>query len=122
MTLRALWIGAALITAAGCGGGSDGYGSGPTDRGAPGGTTGSTSSSITVSNNRFDPAATTVPTGTTVTWTWAQGAADHNVTFADGTRSATQATGTYTRSFGTAGTYTYQCTLHSGMNGTVTVR
>src|SRR5687768_4363686 len=120
MTLRSLGKAAALFAAVGCGG--DGYGSGPTDNGTPGGTPAGASSSITVSNNRFDPSATTVATGTTVTWTWAQGATDHNVTFADGTKSATQAAGTYSRNFGTAGTYAYQCTLHGGMNGTVTVR
>jgi plastocyanin len=123
MSLRSFCIGAAVIVAAaGCGGGGGGYGSGPAETGTPGGTTGSTSSTITVSNNRFDPATTTVQTGTTVTWTWAQGATNHNVTFADGTKSATQATGTYSRSFGVAGTYAYECTVHSGMSGTVTVR
>src|SRR5687768_15605072 len=100
----------AMFTSAACGGSDDSYGSGPT-----GGTTGSTSNSITVGNNRFDPATTTVAPATTVTWTWAQGSADHNVAFDDGTKSPTQATGTYVRTFATAGTYRYQCTIHAGM-------
>lgn len=121
MTLRPICLGLTIAVAVNaCGG--DGYGSGPDDNGTPGGAVGSTSSSITVRDNRFDPSATTVPTGTTVTWTWAQGATTHNVTFADGTKSATQTTGTYARTFATAGTYAYECTVHSGMTGSVTVR
>ena len=115
--------GLAIVAAAACGGSGGNYGSGPTD-GNTGGMTGSTSNSITVSNNRFDPATTTVAPGTTVTWTWAQGSVGHNVTFDDGTKSSTQSTGTFVRTFGTAGTYPYHCTIHAslGMTGTVTVK
>jgi plastocyanin len=68
----------------------------------------------------------TVAVNTTVTWTW-QGGANHTVTFQDGPASALQASGTYTRTFGTAGTYAYRCTVHSsnfttGMVGTIVVR
>jgi plastocyanin len=104
--------------AVGCGGGSDGYGSGP----STGGSTGSTTTSITVKNNVFDPSATTVAVGSTVSWTWAQGAVAHNVTFEDGQKSANQSTGGYTRLFSTAGSYPYHCTNHPGMNGTITVQ
>lgn len=110
----------ALIVAA-CGGSDGSYGSGP-GGGTTAGTTGSTSNSITVSDNKFTPAATTVTPGTTVTWTWAQGATTHNVTFDDGTKSASQSTGTYARTFGAAGSYAYQCTIHPGMSGSVTVK
>jgi plastocyanin len=109
---------ALIMIAAGCGG--DGYTSAP--GGSPGGSSGTTSNSITVRNNVFDPSATTVAVGTTVTWTWAQGSTDHNVTFDDGAKSATQATGGYSRVFGAAGAFPYRCTIHPGMNGTVTVR
>jgi len=102
--------------AAGCGG-DGGYGSGPNGSGGP-----STSTTVTVQNNIFTPAATNVTVGATVTWTWAQGAVDHNVTFDDGPKSATQSTGGYTRVFGTAGTYPYHCTIHPSMTGSVTVR
>ena len=105
------------VIAAGCGGDGGGYGSGPNGNGGP-----STSTSVAVRNNVFEPASTTVGVGATVTWTWAQGAAEHNVTFDDGPKSATQATGGYTRVFGTAGSYPYHCTLHPGMTGSVTVR
>ena len=68
-------------------------------------------------------ATRTVAVGTTVKWTWANGAVNHNVTFDDGTKSATQNTGTYSRQFNTAGTYNYPCTIHGpSMSGTITVQ
>jgi plastocyanin len=109
-----------IVIAASCGGSGDGYGSGPSS--TTGGSTGSTSTSISVKNNVFDPAATTVAVGSTVNWTWAQGATDHNVTFDDGQKSATQSTGGYARVFGSAGKFAYHCTLHPSMTGTVTVQ
>jgi len=108
---------AALILAAGgCGGSGSSYGTGPTNSG------GSTSKQITVKNNSFDPSATTVPVGSTVTWTWAQGSVVHNIMFDDGQKSADQSSGTYSRMFDKAGSYPYHCTIHPGMNGTVTVQ
>jgi plastocyanin len=63
-----------------------------------------------------------VATGTTVTFTWNSGATQHNVTFDDGPASANQASGTYQRTFGTAGSFPYECTIHgSAMSGTITV-
>ncbi len=110
-------LAAALVAAAGCGGNGGSYGSGPNNNSG-----GSTSKQITVKNNSFDPSATTVPVGSTVTWTWAQGAVVHNVMFDDGQKSADQSTGTYTRMFNTAGAYPYHCTIHPGMAGSVTVQ
>lgn len=105
---------------AGCGGGGTGYGT--TSPPPSGGTSGSTSNSIAVGDDFFDPKATTVPVGTTVTWSWG-GSASHNVTFDDGTKSATMASGTYTRTFTTAGSYNYHCTIHgAAMSGTVSVK
>lgn len=82
---------------------------------------------VSVSDNSFGPGSLTVDPGTTVTWEW-EGAAAHNVTWTSGTpaASATQSAGTYERTFGTAGTFDYYCTLHgtptTGMRGTVTVQ
>lgn len=82
---------------------------------------GSTSASIAVGNNFFQPSATTVAVGSTVTWTWA-GGVSHNVTFDDGPASPTQSSGTYQRMFTAAGTYHYHCTIHGmAMSGTITV-
>ena len=71
-------------------------------------------------DNNFNPSSTTVPPGTTVTWTWA-GSSVHNVTFSD-VASANQATGSFQKAFPTAGTFNYNCTLHPGMNGTIRVQ
>jgi plastocyanin len=129
----------AMLSAAGCGGGSGGGptgagGQNPPPTGQPPGQQPppSNSTQIAVKNNRFDPSSTTVSVGTTVTWTWdacagdgygGQTCVEHNVTFdGSGTGSATQSTGTYTRAFSAAGTFTYRCTNHTGMNGQVTVQ
>ena len=110
-------LAACALLSFGCGN-SNGYST------APGGGTvppGATGPSVTVGKTFFHPAATTVAVGSTVTWTWA-GGVRHNVTFDDGVASATQATGTYSRTFNTAGTYSYHCTIHGTMmSGTVTV-
>jgi plastocyanin len=79
---------------------------------------------VTVGNNFFSPANLSVATGATVTWTWAMGATEHTVTFNDqAPGSARQSSGTFQRTFGTAGTYSYFCSVHgaSVMSGTVTV-
>lgn len=74
--------------------------------------------------NTFTPASVTVARGGTVTWTI--GARPHNVTFR-GTAGApedvpTTTNGSVARTFGTVGTFPYDCTLHDGMTGTVVVR
>lgn len=81
------------------------------------------SNAVVVSNDKFTPTSLQVTSGTTVTWTWASGSVGHNVTFDDGVHSATQSSGTYTRTFSTAGTYAYHCTIHgTPMSGTITVQ
>lgn len=80
------------------------------------------SASVNVGDFFFDPTATTIAVGGQVTWTWS-GSAQHNVTFTSGANSATQAAGTFARTFGSAGTFAYQCTLHpASMQGTITVQ
>jgi plastocyanin len=81
------------------------------------------SNAVTISNNQFSSSNIQVSAGTTVTWTWASNASQHNVSFSDGTTSGNRgANATFTRTFATAGTFSYFCTLHSGMTGTVTVK
>ena len=78
--------------------------------------------SVTVDNNFFTPANIQVSPGTTVTWSWV-GGVTHNVTFTDGgTNSGDRSSGSFSRTFSTAGTFNYSCTLHGGMNGSVTVK
>jgi plastocyanin len=80
---------------------------------------------IARTGNNFDPPSLTVTVGTTVSFTFES--VGHNVTFnavngrpADisGSNSST----TITRTFSTAGTFGYQCTIHGGMTGTIVVQ
>lgn len=75
-------------------------------------------------DQRFNPQSVTISPGGSVRWTIQ--ALAHNVTF-DGSAGSptdigTTSNTTVSRTFPQAGTYNYQCTIHSGMNGTVTVR
>ena len=120
---------AAALAVVACGGGDEP--AAPSNNGATGatgttgatGNTGSTSNAITVSDNSFAPAATTVAAGTTITWTWT-GLNAHNVTFSTAgiAGSGDRSTGTFQRQFPTAGAFGYECTRHPGMTGTVTVQ
>jgi plastocyanin len=79
--------------------------------------------SVGSGGNVFSPTQTDIKAGGTVTYTWASG--PHNVTFsappASVPNSGDQTSGTFAVTFTQAGTYNYQCTIHSGMKGTVTV-
>lgn len=126
-----------VMASASCGGGGGAGGSNnsnvPTDPLSGGSNTGGSTShslSVTVSNNQFAPAATTITKGSTVTWTWNTCVAgysgnectSHTVTFDDGPTSQLQSEGTYSRTFDTVGTFKYHCTVHgTAMSGTVTV-
>ncbi|MBA3759785.1 MAG: hypothetical protein H0X07_04575 [Gemmatimonadales bacterium] len=82
---------------------------------------------VTVGDNFFRPGTTTLPRaggGVTVSWSWA-GGNQHNVTFdAGGPNSATQTSGSFSRTFTEAGNFTYICTIHGRavMSGTVAVQ
>jgi plastocyanin len=85
-----------------------------------------TSGAVSLQNIAFNPSTVVVQSGGMVTWTWNDNPTSHNVTFTSGPTprppdSVTQATGTYTATFTTVGTYGYHCTIHGGMTGTVTV-
>jgi plastocyanin len=82
---------------------------------------------VGVSDFAFTPSAKTVAVGATVQWQWNGGT--HNVTWVTSSGSGdspTQSSGTYSRTFNTAGTYAYYCTLHgtptSGMRGSIVVQ
>ena len=83
------------------------------------------STNITVSNNFFSPTPDTVPAGQ-VTFTWASSSNGHNVTWLTGpaplpANSTTKSSGTHQVTL-QVGTYTYHCTVHGGMNGTIVVQ
>jgi plastocyanin len=77
---------------------------------------------VSVGNDFFNAPNIVVPAGTTVTWTWSVSATDHNVTFSDASSGDKTAGATYSRQFNTAGTFSYHCTLHAGMTGSVLVQ
>ena len=113
------------------GGGGDGVG-GPPPPPPPPPTCPTNTFCMTISNT-FSPATLTVPVGTTVSWRNDAGSL-HNVTWNSAAgRTAAQAgdgtgdiadfsTGTHTRLFNTTGTFAFTCTIHPGMNGTLTVQ
>lgn len=81
-----------------------------------------TADAVTVENMAFAPDTLTVPAGTTVTWTFADGAIPHDVVFDDGSVASEQLTdGTFSHTFEEPGTYTYHCSLHPNMTGTIEV-
>ena len=91
--------------------------------------TGVAVTNVSVSNNFFNPATTTISAGTFAKFTWA-GGVDHNVTWDGGpvprpANSNTQTSGTYQARLLQPGTYTYHCTIHggigTGMAGSITV-
>ena len=71
----------------------------------------------------FTPPSVDIASGGTVTWTF--GALTHNVTFGAQAGApqniATSVNTDVPRTFGTAGTFGYNCTIHPGMSGTVIV-
>ena len=91
----------------------------PEPTAGPGGQT----ASVDVFDNGFTLADLTIAKGTTVTWT-DTGQRSHTVTSADGTfgsDGALTSGKTYAHTFDSAGTFAYKCTIHSDMQGTVTV-
>jgi len=132
MKMRIVFL--AVVAMACGGGGGDGYTTGPgTGPGpAPGTASGSANVSASQSDDgygtatfSFAPASVTITRGGTVTWSNGNGVA-HNVTFASATGAPANtgnfSSGTVSRTFNTAGDYSYSCTIHSGMNGTVKVQ
>jgi plastocyanin len=76
-------------------------------------------------NNTQNPAVDTIAAGGTVTWTWV-GVANHSVESTGSpsfTSSTIKSSGTYSFTFASAGTYTYDCGVHGlTMTGRVVVR
>jgi plastocyanin len=79
---------------------------------------------VTVGNNVFTPANLNVDPGRTVTWVWNPGGVDHNIVFSDGSPgSGVKSSGSFQRTFSTAGSFAYFCSIHgaSVMSGAVVV-
>jgi plastocyanin len=72
--------------------------------------------------NRFEPSVITINTGQTVTWTWPEGALDHNVVPDDEVTPAesgpvTDGPETYAFTFTKPGVYGFFCLSHGGPGG-----
>ena len=111
MSLARMIVIGLAVTAVAC---SDSTGSG---------STGGRSTTITVGNNFFTPSPDTMAAGQ-VTFTWA--GSGHNVTWLTGPSAPTNSNtlsspNTYQATL-VVGTYTYHCTVHAGMNGTIVVQ
>ena len=114
-----------------CGGGGSSSSNGVTDPGTPPPANGSTTS-LSVTNDKFTPAHDSVGVGAALVWTWNTCTGDgyggsactsHSVTFDDGPTSEIQPSGTFSRTFASPGTYTYHCKVHgAAMSGTILVQ
>jgi plastocyanin len=120
-----VWIATAISLAVfGCGGDDPADPGGGGGGGGGGGATPVATTAVSVTDNQFVPAAIVVAPSATVTWTFT-GSTPHNVIFpstaiAD---SGNLTTGTFATAMpAAAGTYSYSCTIHAGMNGTVQVQ
>lgn len=75
---------------------------------------------VDVSGNAFNPGSVSINAGETVTWNFKE--ANHNVKGAGGISGNNDfGTGTYTKQFDAAGSFSYVCEAHPDMKGTVTV-
>jgi plastocyanin len=116
---------AILVFAVACGGGSSSPSPLPPTP-APGGP----SSSITIpvgaeslGNRAYTPAELDVTVGTTVTWTNTDATTHTSTSDVPGWNSGNvRPGGQFSRTFETAGTFGYHCTIHPGMVGRVVVR
>lgn len=79
-------------------------------------------SSVSIANMAFSPSTITVKKGTAVTWT-NNDSTTHNVTAGNnGFSSGSLAPGkTFSFTFDKAGSFSYTCTIHPSMKGTVVV-
>jgi plastocyanin len=75
-------------------------------------------------NSTFNPDSVRIATGGTVTWNFSS--LDHNVVFNNVAGKpadiGTTVNESVPRTFGTAGTFPYRCTIHPGMDGKVLVQ
>lgn len=86
---------------------------------------GAASKTVTLKNVAFAPRTLSISKGTRVIFAFRDDGTTHNVTSTGSRRFTTirdRKTGSPSRTFSRAGTYRYECTLHPGMTGRITVR
>jgi len=128
-----------IVVAAACGGSGGGTTTTGPGTNPPGnGNNNNNPNTVTLVDSSFNPANITIKAGQTVTWQWTActdttggygyggpGCVTHQIMFDDGSGalSPQQNQGTYNRTFQSAGTIKYHCTIHgSYMSGQVVVQ
>ncbi len=102
-----------LLAGAACGGGSKDKPASPTGGAAP-------AAVIKAEGTTWSPNDVTLKSGDVVEWN-VEGSIVHDLKGDEGVSHAASSKFTVTHKFTTAGTFSYQCTIHSGMTGTITV-
>lgn len=104
------------LTAGACGGGKkEGN-----DKPDPKPTGATAAATINASGTTWEPAETVVKAGETVEWD-VTGSIVHDLKGDEGVTHKAASKFKVTHTFDKPGTYSYQCTIHPGMTGTVTV-
>jgi plastocyanin len=83
------------------------------------------SKTVAVKNNSFSPSSVSIRKGDKVVFKWTQGGVPHNVTPAkggNGSATSSKKGFTFSKTFTSAGTFNYVCTIHSNMKVAVKVR
>ena len=77
---------------------------------------------VIIADRAYSPSEITIDVGDTVTWVFDDGGMVHDVVADDKSfRSPLKAAGSFTHTFDEPGTFTYHCTPHPDMTGTVVV-
>ncbi len=127
--LAILTVAASLAAVTGCGSSSSSSSSStpaastPATTAAPAAPTASGAAAVTMQNIAFTPAVISVKVGQTVKWT-NDDSVDHNVTATSGATFKSDTFGkggTFTWKADKAGTVSYVCTIHPGMDGKIVV-
>lgn len=140
MRVSLVAAGTVLLVAAACSGTAPGVGSpsappgGGSPSAPPGGESpsapagggvacgGSVGAPVAIADFAYNPASANVAVGGSLTWANAD-SAPHTVTFDSGPDCGRMGTGgTVSATFSSAGTFTYLCTIHPTMKGTVVVQ
>ena len=80
---------------------------------------------VTLRNIAFSPKSLSISKGSSVTFAFRDDTTVHNVVSVGHTKFkaiSNRSAGSQKRTFARTGTYRYQCTLHPGMTGRITVR
>ena len=121
-----IMTGTVLAFALACGGGTATQAPGTPAAATPAATaidcSGSNGTAVAAANTAFNPNSVTAAVDGVVTWTNGD-SVPHTVTFNDGPDCGRFNQGeSVSATFGAAGEYTYRCTIHPSMRGTVVVQ